>query len=299
MSSTAFDAMLALARIVVPTTEGTATSGSATTILDTDILGVHEWLADDGLNGGTAFITYDAGGAGAAPQNETARITDYAESISTVTLMSGDLSAAAAAGDGYAVTSIPRYQLYAALNAALRDLGDVPYENDTSLDTVADTREYTLPAAAKRDLRQVWIAQHTAAPWDYAEQNNWRVIKNRATLDLVFSNQPTASRNIRLVYVGPHATLDDDADTVNDAVPFDYLVWRGAFHVYLRRLQQEGRNAEQWTGLMNMAAEYASQALQRHPIQLPRYGVRFFQYDEPSAETPGAAHIQTADVPTS
>jgi hypothetical protein len=294
----AFDIMLSVAR-QLDITEGVATGGSSTTIVDTTLLGVVEGLADDEFNGGTAFIVTDAGGAGAAPENETARVTDYVESTSTLTVTSGDFSAAPASGDSYAVTQLPRGRLLSAINAALRDLGDVPYEDDTSLDTTAATREYTIPAAAKHDLRQVWIAQRTSAPWDYVEQHNWRQVKNKSTGDLVFSEQPVASRNIRMVYCRSHPALTGDASAVNDAIPLDYLLWRATFYIYLSRVQQEGRDSQKWTGLMNMAAEYAQQALQRHPIKLPAYSTKFYLHDEPDTDMPRGATIKTADVATS
>lgn len=292
--TTAFDAMLALLARVLGCTEGVATGGSSTTIVDSDLGGT-----DDEWTSGTAFIITDGGGAGAAPENETARITDYASTTGTITVASGDFSAAPASGDTYGVCKVPRYRLYQALNNALRDLGPVPFEDDTSLDTAASTKRYTLPAAAKRDLRQVWVARRTSAPFDWEEQHNWYVIQNRSTYDLMFREQPVASRDIRLVYVGPHATLDADADTINDAVPLDYLAWRAAFWEYMWRSQQQGRDPERWVGLMNMAAEYASQALQKHPIILPAYSPRHYLSEEPTTELPDGATIKTADVATS
>lgn len=294
----AFDAMLDIARLCGPTVEGVASAGGATSITDTTALGTNAWQdgnTDDEFNGGTAFIVTDT--AGAAPENETARITDYVASTGVVTVATGDFSAAPAASDEYSLTKIPRSQLLDAINRALRDLGYLPYEDDASLDTAASTREYTLPAAAKKDLREVWIASHTSAPYDYEKQLNWRQVLNKSTGDLVFTEQPRSGRNIRLVYCGPHAKVDDDADTIHDMVPADYLAWRGAYHILLRRVQEEGRDTQKSTGLMNQAAEYAAQALARHPVILPPRPTQFPVFPEPDLE--GGAVIKTAEIPTS
>src|SRR5574343_1794055 len=97
--TTAFDAMLQLARLVGLLIEDKATSGSTTTIVCSNLYTLADTSLDNALNGGTAFVVTDAGGAGAAPENESARITGYTAAAGTVTLATGDLSAAVAAGD--------------------------------------------------------------------------------------------------------------------------------------------------------------------------------------------------------
>ena len=293
--TTAFEAMLQLARLVGLLIEDKATGGSTTTIVCSNLFTLPDTSLDNALNGGTAFVVTDAGGAGAAPENESARITGYTAATGTVTLATGDLSAAAGAGDMFGVTTVPRYQLYQCLNAALRDLGSVPSE-DTSLTTAAATREYTIPAAAKRDLRQVWVASRTERPYDWYEIYCWEQRQNTSTYDLVFKEQPAAGYLIRLVYCAPHAALDDDADTINDLVPLDYLIWKAAYHHYRQRLHATGKDDKRWTGLMNEAAEYASQALVRHPIRLPQYTTRLWAAPEPS--TAGGPHLTTEEIET-
>ncbi|MBM3147194.1 MAG: hypothetical protein FJ000_04775, partial [Actinobacteria bacterium] len=257
--TTAFDAMLDLARIL-GMTEDVATGGSSTTIVCSNLRNWTDLSVDDALNGGTAFIITDAGGLSAAPENETARITDYVESTGTVTVASGDFSAAPAAGDVFGVTPVPRFEMYQALNAALRDLGSIPQE-DATLTTAAATREYTIPAAAKKDLRQVWTATRTSRPYDWLERFNWYRRNDTATYDLVFPEQPASGYLIRLVYTAPHAQLKAASTAINNAVPADYLAWKGAYHVYRQRLHRTGKDDKRWTGLMNEAAEYANQAL--------------------------------------
>lgn len=294
--ATAFDIMVEIARRAGPLVEGTATGGSATTVVDTTLLGVVEGKDDDQYNGGTAFIITDAAGLGAAPENETARITDYTASTSTVTVQSADFSVAPAEGDTYGVCAIPRGHLFSAINAALQDLGPIPFEDDTSLDTAASTLAYTLPAAAKYDLRQVWLALNTSSPIVWEEWRDWYQIKNKSTADLVFLAQPPTTRDIRLVYVGPHASVTADATAINSSVPRDYLAWRGAYHIYRRRTQQTGKDTQAWVGLMNEAADYADRALRAHPVHLPDYTTKFFSYDDPITDLPRGARIKTKEI---
>jgi hypothetical protein len=287
----AFNALLDLARIVGPATESVATGGSSTTIVDSGLGG-----SDDEWNGGTAFIITDAGGASAAPENECGRVSDYVASTGTLTIRTSDLTAAPASGDTYAVCKVPRHELYQAVNAALRDVGPLAYEDDTTLDTAANTLEYTLPAAARYDVRQIWIATNTTTPYDYQENHYWRVILNKTTYNLIFTAEPPASRNIRIVYCAKHAEVKTASATIDATAPYDYVIWRAAYHTYRRRQHQVGREDNKWVGLMNEAAEYAAQALQKHPILLPDRSTRFAYW--PETEIPYDGVIETTPVAT-
>ena len=106
MTITLFDLTKDLARLLGTLYEGVATGGSTTTIADT----VERLEDDDYWNGGTAWITYDAAGAGAAPQGEYSSISDFAQTGGIVTLRS-TLTGAVASGDRYAVAT-SRYPLH-------------------------------------------------------------------------------------------------------------------------------------------------------------------------------------------
>lgn len=291
----AFTALLDLARTVGQVIEGTATTGTTTdSVVCSSLPNYPDASVDNAFALGTLFLITDAAGTGVAPENETARITAYSASTGTLTLTAGDLSAAPASGDYFGVTKISRHELFQALNAALRDLGPVPSE-DVSLTTAGSTRAYTIPAAAKGDLRQVWIAQHTAEPYDWEEIHHWYQRHNTATYDLVFPFQPPSGYLIRLVYVAPHATLGADADVINDSVPLDYLNWKAAAHHYRLRLHYPGKDANRWTGLMNEAAEYAAQAKRSHVMRLPPSTTKMGYFEEEDLTT--GPHITTEDVP--
>lgn len=125
-----------------------ATGGSTTTIVDTNI---SDEIDDDTYKGWTAFVSYDAGGAGAAPEGEYQSISDYAQSTNTLTIAA--FTVAIAVGDRATITRNSLYPLYDVrrlCNNALKELGRVP-NLDTSLTTAADQTEYDIPATVQWD----------------------------------------------------------------------------------------------------------------------------------------------------
>ena len=87
---------------------GTATGGSTSTIVDTTRLKSTQY-ADDEHIGKWARITYDAGGAGAAPEGEISPITDYVASTGTLTV-NPVFTASPVSTDVYQVWSNPHPQ---------------------------------------------------------------------------------------------------------------------------------------------------------------------------------------------
>lgn len=83
---------------------GTATGGSTTEIIDTDRLKSTQYDSKDWV-GGWARISYDAGGAAAAPEGESSPITTYAPSTGTTTV--NPAITAVASGDGYELWKNP------------------------------------------------------------------------------------------------------------------------------------------------------------------------------------------------
>lgn len=82
------------ARNLFDMVEGTASSGSTTTIVDTDLVR----FANDYWNGAQVYIATDT--AGQAPQTETAWVTDFVQSTGTLTFAPA-LTAAVGASDTY------------------------------------------------------------------------------------------------------------------------------------------------------------------------------------------------------
>ena len=263
----AFDAMLELARRMGGVYEGdlykvTGTS-STTTLVSTTLTQV-----DDYWNGGTLFITYDAGGAGAAPQNESREITDFTASTDTVTTTTA-FTVAPATGDKFGITKndYPRHVLMRALNSALRWWGDIAYYDDTTLDTAASTLEYSLPAAAVKDLRNVMIANSTSSPYDFHPFPYWYV--NRGSGKLVFRVQPAYTYNIRLIYMAPHAAVDSDDDAISTHVYIEALYAYAMAELYMWKVQTTGHDDRKWIDLYNQYLQLAEKYKRENPVPSP------------------------------
>src|SRR3990167_5677525 len=128
MSKTLFDCTLELARVLGVLTEGVATGGSTSTLIDT----VERTEADDYWNGGTAWILYDAGGLGAAPQGEYAVVSDFANTGGVITLRTAITQVAA--GDRYAVAKkrYPLHLLVQKVNEAIAFIGPIEVADTTT-----------------------------------------------------------------------------------------------------------------------------------------------------------------------
>lgn len=245
MSVTLFDLTYRVGRELGLVSEGTATGGSATTIVDT----VERTEADDFWNGGTAWILYDAGGAGAAPQGEVKKITDFSAASDTITTQA--FSAAIAAGDRYAVARnlVPLEILIQKVNQALLELGPVPLYNVDGVVIAAGQTEYTLPPAI-RDIRR--ISYQTK---DDADDNRWRVLDNSLWEiqvnnaagqpdTLIFKVQMPTGYNIKIDYVAEHPPLYAASDALADSVPPELVIYPAAAECLRYRAQRTGWQRE-------------------------------------------------------
>lgn len=237
---------------------GITTGGDGTTLVDSLLKG-----KDDSWNQGTAFITYDVGGSGAAPQGEFARITDYARGTGTVT---ANFSVDVATGDHYALAS-RRWttdDMVTIINRALQRMGGVP-KNDISLTTAANTTEYTLPAGF-RELRRVY--RHTLTTADNEQpikMSDWRTENNI----LIFSRQPPAGVVLRLVGKGIAARMRLFGDTLEGSIPLERAIAESAYHALrflIRRTEGEDRSLMQD---LNDAADYRDEARAEWPVRVP------------------------------
>ena len=227
MTETLFTLTYKVARELGIVTEGIATGGSTSTIVDTN----DRTEEADYWNKGSAWIINDAAGAGAAPQGEYSVIDD-STAAGTLTLRS-TLTAAVAAGDRYAVcrkfggTTAWLDIIKSKVNQALIDLGRVPYVDVTTLTTASQQTEYTLPIASKHDLRTVHIQKNSDLndnQWE--EVLNWGVEQSDPGVapTLVLPCQYDAGYVLRLVYLAPHPELYAASDPLSEFVPAERVI---------------------------------------------------------------------------
>ena len=261
----AFDAILEIYRRLGATNEGAtykASSGSTTTVVCAALTD-----SDDHWNEGTLLVLTDAGGASAVPENESRAISDFVASTDTVTVGTA-FSAALAADDLFAITTdeYPRWAVLRAINAALQWYGDIPAHDDSTLDTAASTLEYSLPAAAVHDLRQVFIAAGTSTPYTYTRFPYYHV--DHGNSKLVFHQQPPYVRNIRLVYMAPHDTIDSDDDTINPALHLPALYEYAVAQCYRWKTQRAGYDDKSLIDQHNHSLQLAETEKKKNPIRV-------------------------------
>src|SRR5688572_3338614 len=213
MGKTLFDCTYQLARALGVVSEGIATGGSTTTILDT----VERLEENDFWNGGTAWILYDAGGLGAAPQGEYGYISDFATSGGTVTLRTA-LSAAVASGDRYAIAGL-RYPLQLLIQKVNETFGVIEKTDITTVDFAEEQTEYSLPSDVL-EMKEVWIQTVV----DDSDDNRWKKIydweiQKSATgtaNKIIFHRQFDSTAVAKLVYLTYHAKLQAATDKLDD-----------------------------------------------------------------------------------
>jgi len=248
--TTLADVTLAVARLCAEIADGTATGGSATTVVDTGI--THP---NDFWNNGTIWLR-SGNNIG-----KSAVITDYASASWTWTFAT--LTLLCAAGDLYSVCSAayPRSSLIGAINQALLEMGKVTTKN-TSLTGLATTWEYTLPAGVSNLTRVV-----VGVSPNYSINYFWEEVGGK----LRFANgyQPQLADEIILYYAGAHAVLALDADVVNAMIPIEQLEWLGALYAMRARINLVGGNDTRLQGKIIEATQRTETLKTQF---LPRFG---------------------------
>lgn len=199
-----------------------ATGGSTTTIVDTkllDLLG--DSNEDDYLNNWTVIVTRDAGGAGAAPEGQFNRISDYDDG-GTITVPDA-LTAAVASGDTYmyATPEFPFYDMIEVMNDALPSLGNV-LAYDTSITTANNQTEYTLPLKLKaQKLLNVEIQGITTD----ANDNRWipipkhrRILAAAGSTGTLILPQYPSGYTVRITYLGLHPRVNVYDDYISESI---------------------------------------------------------------------------------
>ena len=243
---------------------GTATGGSTTTVVDTSLGG-----SDDNYNGGIVMVVHSTDSA--APESEFAKVTDYGESSGTGTItLAPALSVACASGDEYAVSNndYPFEDVRRIINRTLRWLGPFPAVDET-LTIASGTLEYTIPIAAKEDLRQVWVDLGNE---QWSELFNWRVEPHGtagSTSTLIFRSQPE-SGSLLLLYLTKHSRLWLDTDKILEYLPMERIVPEVALRLLRWKLGQQKGEDPMFIAHMNYLEREVLIARSRHPVKQPQ-----------------------------
>lgn len=262
MTYTLFQASLDLSRIVQKTIESTMTSAGTTYLIDTNLLTAYPV---DHFNSGTVWIK------SGSYANTSKVITDYDDTLHKAT-WSGALPGTPG-NDQYAIAfpRVPRYKLWEALNQAQQELVETVAE-DSTLTTVVDQAEYTLPTG-KGNVMRVWVAQNTAAPWNWQRHYHWveRFETGKLRFDEGFypaNNQ--AGYTIRYEYATAPADMNGDASEVQ--APLNrggyrfLLLWTAAAIALRDRHKIVEGNDPTLTNQMNEAIIKAEAFSKKYPI---------------------------------
>ena len=254
--TTLASATLSLAKLVTDVVSGTATGGSATTLLDTARTEV-----DDYFTGGTIWFL-SGNNAG-----KSAKITGWVLTTKTFTFVTPD--AACAAADRYSVIppDYPRHQLIQAINQALEEIGPLPARN-TTLVSVAEQEEYTLPAGVYGVLR-VEVQYSTDTDSEFIRNYNWEEMVSEGKLKFDPGYEPDEDDLvIRLTYqLTQYTELTSDTGAIASQLPVERIVWPAAVHA-LRWRAGITHDDEGWiTRRLNEALARAEQV---KSIPIPR-----------------------------
>lgn len=266
MAITLFDLTYKLARLLGTVTEGTATGGGITSIVDT----VERSEDDDYWNGGTAWILYDAGGAAAAPEKEYSFISDHVSSTKTLTLRA-TLTQAVASGDGYAVAT-QRYPLQLLIQKINEVVGRIQKTDITSITTTADQLEYDLPTDLIT-LHQVWIATNLDANANYWQRSyDWDLQKTAGgTADkLIFSKQEPEGYPVKLVYLGYHPRFRVSTDQLDESYHENAVIYDAAVACLLWRKAKVGDSDTSVNELLNYYQNLAAKENQEVETVFPK-----------------------------
>jgi hypothetical protein len=263
-----FDLTYQLAVSLGVVNEGTATGGSTTTLIDT----VELTQADDFWNLGTVWVTYDAAGAGAAPQGEYSVISDFTASSDTVALRS-TLTAAIAAGDRYAIGR-PRYPLSLLTSRINEVLRQIPIQKDdiTTVTIAAEQTEYSLPADVW-DLKEVWVQSSDDTNDTQPERiYDWTVKKSATGTAnvLMLRRQFDTDTLLHLKYLTDHQVLRASTDKLDTTIHVNRVVYNAVVGCLLWRKAKIGQLDENENQLLNYFQSLATEMNNRFAVSYPK-----------------------------
>ena len=242
MSYNLFDLTYKVARELNQLLEGTATGGSATTLIDT----VYLDQDDNYWNGGTIWITYDAGGAAASPEGKWGRITDHDNATTKITF-TPTVTDAIVSTDLYAVAdkTYPLGQIRSQINRSLVDMGEIIYTDTSTVTIAANKTEYTLPTAlAGGDLKEVWIQGED----DDADDNRWveirgwriEVTATGTAEELILPYQYATDLELMLVYIAQHPEMRTRTTKLSETIPLPNILYPSVLNLLRWKRSETG-----------------------------------------------------------
>lgn len=183
---------------------GTATGGSTTTIIDTDLLDSGQY-ADDHFNGADLYM-YDTTDD-AAPEGEARYCTDFVQSTGTLTV-GKEFTAAVGAGDTYEIyLSCTVAELNQALMFSVKD-----WRLYTTLTLSDNTAEYTVSADHLNEATQitgVWMKDSDETEESYHEITNYNLWDDAGTITIEFQDtqDQDSSYTVRIEYLADFSQL--------------------------------------------------------------------------------------------
>jgi len=215
-----FDATLDLARFVGQVFRSTATGGSTTSLVDTNM------PESDGFYDNVTVWILSGSSAG-----------NYRKIKKHVSkqLSFDALGTAISAGVIYAVAdkTFPLHALKEAVNQSLAYFLVPKYDESLVVDTSVDT--YTLPTGVSNVLK-VEVACNDTAPYVYETNYWWREINGKLEIrDGIFLDDN--AKKIRLTYAAYHGEIDDSTDIDVNVQP-EYIRYAGAVWLWRNYIQQ-------------------------------------------------------------
>jgi hypothetical protein len=250
----------------------TATGGTTTTLVDTALLDdLGDSNEDDVLNRGTVIIVKDAGGAGAAPEGEIRKISDYDDG-GTITFTA--MTAAPASGDTYMNMSpdFPLAEMIEIANDALVSLGRIP-KVYSSITTVANQTEYALPVALKGvDLAGIEIQGILTDSDDnrYNPIEGWKITPALpGSTSLLTIPQFAAGYILRIGYPGLHPRVSVYSDYISEYIHPELATAVVVAHALQWYNSQRGGADDYWKQREDRAWNQLDIAKAQYPIKLP------------------------------
>lgn len=257
--TTLFDITLDVARLIMKTVDGTATGGSATTIVDSG-----QTDPNDYYTGGTIWVT------SGLSIGKSRKVTSFVGTTGTFTFAT--MTTINAVGNTYTAAPyyIPQHVLIRAVNQALQKMGRIEKIDDT-LETVGEQEEYSLPTGI-RNIKRVEIGQETTDPYRWMVSYHWEEINGKLYFDRGMA--PTLDGYpMRLHYMAEHAALTADTSEVDVSMPLERLRWQAAaFALRWRMIETRGEDTdivqrlnEATVNAAEMERRYKTQTIKRDP----------------------------------